>query len=156
MISRRDVWADKDCGHRISPLFGIAVDDKDEQEANGLDFGKVSMIARRNMSGVLEWTDQIYCTSYTEVLRQMLERLTHIRDVIKKWGFAMAVTEVAANGEGALEFMSVLQAKPDAIRTDNAAVCIDSLQFGFEKDPELGVNELWITYWGVWEGRFRL
>jgi hypothetical protein len=81
---------------------------------------------------------------YTEVLRQRFERLTHIRDVIKKRGFAMAATEVAANGEGALELMSVLQAKPDAIRTDNAAVCIDALQFGFEKDPEMGVNVLGI------------
>jgi hypothetical protein len=78
-------------------------------------------------------------TQYVALLAQRHGRMVHIRDLIKKKGFAFAATEVAANGENAVEFMTVVQMKPDTVRMDNAAVCIDALQFGFTADATAAV-----------------
>jgi hypothetical protein len=61
--------------------------------------------------------------------------------VIKKREFLRAARGVAVNGEGAREFMSRFS-KRIRIKFGRTTrhVCIHALQFGFEKDPEMGVN----------------
>jgi hypothetical protein len=84
-------------------------------------------------------------TQYVGLLAQRHGRLVHLRDLIKKQGFAFAATEVAANGESVAELMTVVQMKPDTVRMENAAVCIDALQFGFTADPGTAVVVLGIV-----------
>jgi hypothetical protein len=84
-------------------------------------------------------------TQYVALLAQRHGRMVRLRDLIKKKGFALAATEVAANGENVVEFMTVVQMKPDTVRMDNAAVCIDALQFGFTADAAAAVVVLGVV-----------
>jgi hypothetical protein len=71
---------------------------------------------------------------YVAILSQRQSKLAHLRDVIKKRGFQIAAMEVASGGEGIAEFLAILQLRPEAVHLDNAAVCIDALQFAFRSD----------------------
>lgn len=54
----------------------------------------------------------------------------------------MMATEVASNGDGVEEFMTILQGRPESVRMDNAAVCIDALNVGFEVNAAQAINVL--------------
>jgi hypothetical protein len=76
---------------------------------------------------------------YVAILSQRQSKMAHLRDVIKKRGFHIAATEVASAGEGIAEFLTILQLKPEIVRLDNAAVCIDAMQFAFKTDAATAV-----------------
>jgi hypothetical protein len=76
---------------------------------------------------------------YVAILSQRQSRLAHMRDVIKKRGFLLMATEVASAGEGIAEFLALLQVKPEIVRLDNCAVCIDAMQWAFKSEPATAV-----------------
>lgn len=89
--------------------------------------------------------------AYLATLSKRLARMTHIKDMIKRKGFVAMATEVAKEGEGIEELMTVLANRPETIKIENAAAVIDALQFGFHVDAGQALNILKLVLEAVGE-----
>lgn len=78
--------------------------------------------------------------SYIEILEMRKSKFSFLYDRIKTKGALFTITEIATTGDGAWEFATILQKRPQTINFENVTKCIEVIKFAFDDDPVLAIN----------------